>query len=114
VAKEIWLGPLLGNNRERLIERCSQLVSEGEADSFIYLAASRPLLELVSAQILDGARNVGLWGELPVYLFRGFVRRIVTTASTVDASASRGTACRAPTIGNHSRETGRECQHHCP
>jgi ATP-dependent helicase/DNAse subunit B len=97
VAKEIWLGPLLGNNRERLIERCSQLVSEGEADSFIYLAASRPLLELVSAQILDGARNVGLWGELPVYLFRGFVRRIVTTASTVDASASRGTACRAPT-----------------
>ena len=96
MAKEIWLGPLLGNNRERLIERCSQLVSDGEADSFIYLAASRPLLELVSAQLLDGARNVGLWGELPVYLFRGLVRRIVSTASTAKSAEDQGVACRAP------------------
>ncbi|HEY6233262.1 MAG TPA: PD-(D/E)XK nuclease family protein [Pyrinomonadaceae bacterium] len=97
MAKEIWLGPLLGNNRERLIERCSQLVSEGAAESFIYLAASRPLLELVSAQLLDGARNVGLWGELPVYLFRGFVRRIVSTATAARLSEDQGAAGGAPT-----------------
>ncbi len=80
MVKEIWLGPLLGNNRSRLIARCSELVSQNRADSFLYLAASHPLLELVTEQILDGARNRGLWGELPVYLFRGFVQRILSTA----------------------------------
>ena len=80
MSKEIWLGPLLGNNRSRLIERCSQLVAEGKSDSFLYLAASHPLLELVTGQILDGTRNRGVWGELPVYLFRGFVRRLITSA----------------------------------
>ncbi|HKY29812.1 MAG TPA: PD-(D/E)XK nuclease family protein [Pyrinomonadaceae bacterium] len=80
MAKEIWLGPLLGTNRSRLIARCSQLVSEGKSDSFLYLAASHPLLELVTEQILDGTRNLGVWGELPVYLFRGFVRRILSSA----------------------------------
>jgi ATP-dependent helicase/DNAse subunit B len=80
VSKEIWLGPLLGDNRSRLIERCSQLVSEGQANRFLYLAASHPLLELATEQILDGARNRGVWGELPVYLFRGFVRRLLATA----------------------------------
>jgi ATP-dependent helicase/DNAse subunit B len=80
LSKEIWLGPLLGNNRSRLIERCSQLVSEGKADTFLYLAASHPLLELATEQILDGSRNRGVWGELPVYLFRGFVRHLISTA----------------------------------
>ena len=80
MSKEIWLGPLLGNNRSRLIERCSQLVSEGKSDTFLYLAASHPLLELVTEQILDGAKNRGVWGELPVYLFRGFVRQLISTA----------------------------------
>lgn len=80
MAKEIWLGPLLGNNRSRLIERCAELVSEGKPDTFLYLAASHPLLELVTEQILDGKKNRGVWGELPVYLFRGFVRRLISTA----------------------------------
>ncbi|MFN2492890.1 MAG: hypothetical protein ABR501_08410, partial [Pyrinomonadaceae bacterium] len=80
MSKEIWLGPLLGNNRSRLIKRCADLVSESKSDSFLYLAASQPLLELVTDQILDRATNPGLWGELPVYLFRGFVRRITSTA----------------------------------
>lgn len=80
VAKEIWLGPLLGDNRTRLIERCAQLVSEGKSERFLYLAASQPLLELVTQGVLDGARNSGVWGELPVYLFRGLVRRILSTA----------------------------------
>jgi len=81
---EIWLGPLLGNNRSRLIERCSNLVATNQSDSFIYLAASQPLLELVTQGVLDGATNRGLWGELPVYLFRGFIRRILSTAATLE------------------------------
>ncbi len=80
MSREIWLGPLLGNNRSRLIERCAQLISAGKSDNFLYLAASHPLLELATAQILDGVRNPGLWGEMPVYLFRGFVRQLISTA----------------------------------
>jgi len=80
VSKEIWLGPLLGNNRLRLIERCSELVSRNKANSFLYLAASHPLLEIVTQGILDGENNRGVWGELPVYLFRGLVRRILSMA----------------------------------
>lgn len=80
VSKEIWLGPLLGNNRARLIERCSQFVLEGKSEHFLYLAASQPLLEIVTQGVLDGARNKGVWGELPVYLFRGLVRRLLSTA----------------------------------
>lgn len=80
MSKEIWLGPLLGNNRSRLVERCAELVSQGRANSFLYLAASHPLLEIVTQGILDGNKNRGVWGELPVYLFRGFVRRVLSTA----------------------------------
>ncbi|MEK6282616.1 MAG: PD-(D/E)XK nuclease family protein [Acidobacteriota bacterium] len=80
MSKEILLGPLLGNNRSKLVERCAELVAQGKSDSFLYLAASHPLLELVTEQILDGSKNAGLWGDLPVYLFRGFVRRILSTA----------------------------------
>ncbi len=87
MAKEIWLGPLLGNNRSQLIQRCSDLVAEGRPDTFLYLAASRPLLELVTERILDGQTNRGVWGELPIYLFRGFVSRILSTA--VDESGTR-------------------------
>ena len=91
LAKEIWLGPLLGTNRSRLIARCSQLVSEGKSDSFLYLAASHPLLELVTEQILDGVHNRGIWGELPVYLFRGFVRRILSSALDQETGATLAT-----------------------
>ena len=44
------------------------------------LCASYPLLESVTQQILDGNRNRGVWGELPVHLFRGFVRRVLYSA----------------------------------
>lgn len=77
---EIWLGPLLNDNRALLIERCAKLVAANQSDAFIYLAASHPLLELVTQAILDGSRNRGVWGELPVYLFRGFVRRLLYSA----------------------------------
>jgi ATP-dependent helicase/DNAse subunit B len=86
VSKEIWLGPLLGSNRSKLIERCAQFVSAGKSDQFLYLAASHPLLELVTEGILDGDRNSGVWGELPVYLFRGFIRRIISTTVNEDGT----------------------------
>ena len=69
----VLLGPLLGNNRAHLIERCADLVADNQSHKFLYLAASQPLLEVVTDGILDGTRNRGVWGELPVYLFRGFV-----------------------------------------
>lgn len=94
MSKEIWLGPLLGNNRSRLIERCSDLVAQGKSDTFLYLAASHPLLELVTEQILDGTKNPGLWGELPVYLFRGFVRQLLSKA--VDTQTGAGLPPRLP------------------
>lgn len=81
--KQIWLGPLLGSNRTRLLDRCVELVSSGHGNSFLYLAASQPLLESVTERILQQSVPHGLWGELPVVLFRGFVRRIVQ--SGVDA-----------------------------
>ncbi len=86
MSKEIWLGPLLGDNRSKLIERCAEFVSQGRPERFLYLAASHPLLELVTEGILDGQRNAGVWGELPVYLFRGFVRRIISTAVNDDGT----------------------------
>jgi ATP-dependent helicase/DNAse subunit B len=79
-SKEIWLGPLLGSNRARLIKRCAALTSKGQTDSFLYLAASHPLLEIVTEEILDRSSSRGVWGELPVYLFRGLVRRILLSA----------------------------------
>ncbi|HEY6244532.1 MAG TPA: PD-(D/E)XK nuclease family protein, partial [Pyrinomonadaceae bacterium] len=76
----LLLGPLLGNNRKKLIERCAELVANNQSHKFLYIAASRPLLEIVTEGILDGTRNRGVWGELPVYLFRGFVRHILRNA----------------------------------
>lgn len=84
---EIWLGPLLNDNRAQLIERCANLVANNQSDSFIYLAASLPLLERVTQNILDGSRNRGVWGELPIYLFRGLARRVLYSA--VDENGER-------------------------
>src|SRR6185295_19686175 len=44
------------------------------------IAASHPLLDLVTEKLLDGKTAHGVWGEFPVYLFRGLVRRIVSEA----------------------------------
>jgi len=80
LSKQIWLGPLLGSNRSRLVEMCAARVSQNKSHSFLYLAASHPLLELVTEQIVTRTPNQGVWGELPVYLFRGLVRRLIATA----------------------------------
>ncbi|HEU4767060.1 MAG TPA: PD-(D/E)XK nuclease family protein, partial [Pyrinomonadaceae bacterium] len=80
VWNEIWLSPLLGNSRTLLIERCADYVATDENSSFIYLAASHPLLEVVTQKILDKSKRSGVWGELPVYLFRGLTQRILSSA----------------------------------
>ncbi|HEX2271822.1 MAG TPA: PD-(D/E)XK nuclease family protein [Pyrinomonadaceae bacterium] len=80
VWNEIWLSPLLGNNRTLLIERCADFVATDQNNSFIYLSASLPLLEVVTQNILDASKRSGVWGDLPVYLFRGLVQRVLSSA----------------------------------
>ena len=80
MSKEIWLAPILSDNRERLLERASDVLASGPATGLLYLAASRPLLELAADRLLDGVRNRGVWGSLPVHLFRGFARYVLATA----------------------------------
>lgn len=84
MSKQIWLAPILSNNREKLLERASQVLRSGEG--LLYLAASRPLLEFAVDRLLDGKVTVGVWGSLPVLLFRGFARHILATA--VDPNGS--------------------------
>ena len=85
MSKEIWLGPVLGSDRERLLARCARYVSSGQTGEFLYIAASHPLLDLVAERLLDGKDSRGVWGEFPVYLFRGFVRRILSSAVVSEA-----------------------------
>jgi ATP-dependent helicase/nuclease subunit B len=89
LSKQIWLAPILSNNRQRLIDRSAEMLARHGAGSFLYLAASRPLLEVVTVGLLDGERNQsnqaigaigGVWGTLPVFLFRGFARHLLATA----------------------------------
>ncbi|HVS82984.1 MAG TPA: PD-(D/E)XK nuclease family protein [Pyrinomonadaceae bacterium] len=88
MSKEIWLGPVLGNKRERLLARCAEYVAKGHADRLLYIAASHPLLDLVTEKLLDGKQAHGVWGEFPIYLFRGLVRRILSSAILSEAQPS--------------------------
>src|SRR4051812_5177176 len=85
--KQIWTGPVLNGHRERLLDLCSQRIAEGRADSFIYLCAARPLLDVVTLDLIERTENAAAWGPLPVYLFRLFVRRILAETVTKDGSA---------------------------
>jgi ATP-dependent helicase/DNAse subunit B len=99
MSKEIWLGPVLGNNRERLLTRCAEFVANGKTDRLLYIAASHPLLDLVTERLLDGKSAPGVWGEFPVYLFRGIVRRILSGAIVSEArSSERATAGKEPLL----------------
>jgi len=88
LSKQIWLGPVLGTNRERLLRRCAEYIQKGQADRLLYIAASHPLLDLVTEKLLDGIDARGVWGEFPVYLFRGFVRRVLSSAIVSEARPS--------------------------
>jgi len=85
LSKEIWLGPVLGTNRGRLLARCAEYVARGQAGRLLYITASHPLLDLVTEKLLDGKQAQGVWGEFPVYLFRGFVRRVLSGAIVSEA-----------------------------
>ena len=85
MSKQIWLGPVRGNNRAALLARCREYIARGETDRLLYLAASHPLLDLVTEKLLDGKSAQGVWGEFPVYLFRGFVRRILSQTIVSEA-----------------------------
>jgi len=80
LSKQIWLAPILSNNQERLLERASEVLASGPSEALLYLAASRPLLELAAVRLFDGVRTRGVWGSLPVHLFRGFARYVLATA----------------------------------
>ena len=84
MSKQIWLSPVLGNSRERLVERCVELIRRREPHRFLYIAASHPLLELVTKWMLDFDSIRGVMGTLPVFLFRGFVRHILRTATDIE------------------------------
>src|SRR5438270_3592206 len=85
LSKEIWLGPVLGTNRQRLLARCAEYLAKGQADRLLYIAASHPLLDLVTEELLDGSETHGVWGDFPIYLFRGFVRRVLANAVVSEA-----------------------------
>jgi ATP-dependent helicase/DNAse subunit B len=87
VPREIWLGPVLATQRERLLARCAEYVARGETDRLIYIAASHPLLDLATQTVLDGQNTRGVWDEFPFYLFRGFVRRMLSEASASEPRA---------------------------
>src|SRR5687768_14057791 len=96
MSKEIWLGPVLGTNRERLLARCGEYVAKGETDRLLYIAASHPLLDLATQTVLDGKNARGVWGEFPFYLFRGFVRRVLSSAIVSEPRADRGPRAGSP------------------
>lgn len=80
MSKQIWLAPILSNSRKRLLDRASEVLASGPSEGLLYLAASRSLLELTADRLLDGVCNPGVWGSLPVHLFRGFARYVLATA----------------------------------
>lgn len=74
--KHVWFEPVLGVRREALIARCQHAILDGRADSFVYLVATRPLLDDVVNRIVDG-RTIAASRELRVFLFDGLIRRIL-------------------------------------
>lgn len=78
-SKLILTEPVLGTNRQQFIERCQQAILTGEANSFIYLVATRALLDHITARIVDGQR-VKACIELRVFLFDGLTRYILRQA----------------------------------
>src|SRR5207302_1662935 len=65
--------------------RCAEYLAKGQADRLLYIAASHPLLDLVTEELLDGSETHGVWGDFPIYLFRGFVRRVLANAVVSEA-----------------------------
>jgi ATP-dependent helicase/DNAse subunit B len=78
--REIWLGPPLGEQRRRLIERCREMLRQGRGREMLYVAASRSLMLAVYEQLADGEEVKGVRTPLPLHLFNGLIQEILKTA----------------------------------
>src|SRR5581483_2729141 len=87
MSREIWLGPILNGNRQYLIERCRNLLRSGQGDHFLYLAATKPLLDKVTDELLSGEVG-GTAAPLNVFLLSGFSKRILSQARYADTGNS--------------------------
>lgn len=87
--RQIWCEPPPGTNRLELAARCRNSLLKGEQDSFIYLIATRPLLDRAINQIIDGI-ELSAAGRLPVYLFDGLVGEITGRAQGALRPISEG------------------------
>ena len=85
VARQVLLGPVLNTNRDMLVERCRSLLREGRGREFVYLAASKPLLDRVTDELLAGDVP-GTIDPLNVYLLSGFSRRVLSGARYTDGT----------------------------
>ena len=91
---EIWLGPLLNDNRALLIERCAKLVANNQSDAFIYLAASYPLLELVTQRFSTATAIAAFGVNFPSIFSAALsgaccIRRLTKTATVAAAHSDR-------------------------
>lgn len=87
--REIWLGPVLGRQRERLLERCRELLRAGRGEQLLYIAASRSLMLDVYSKLIDGDDIRGTLGPLPLHLFNGFIHQTLKTAIVREGEAWR-------------------------
>ncbi|MBI1746666.1 MAG: PD-(D/E)XK nuclease family protein [Acidobacteria bacterium] len=100
--RQIWLEPVLGQNRPRLIERCRAALRAGKEDSFIYLTAARPLCERVTHAVLQGGQEISC-RSLPIFTFDDLVLKILYSRPTALSDPSQGpheAAAKAPTSGS--------------
>lgn len=86
MARTLLLGPILNRNRDDLVARCRALLAAGLGHEFLYLAATRPLLDDVTARLLDGMP--GVLAPPNVFLLSGFSRRLVAEARFAESGAA--------------------------
>lgn len=78
MSRVLLLGPILNRNREAIISRCREMLRTGRGHEFLYLAATRPMLDAITARLLDGLQ--GVLAPPNVFLLSGFSRRLVREA----------------------------------
>lgn len=76
--RTLLLGPILNRNRESIVQQCKEMLTAGRGHEFLYLAATRPLLDRISHELLDGLP--GVLAPPNVFLLSGFSRRLVREA----------------------------------
>lgn len=82
----LLLGPILNRNRDRIVDRCRGMLAAGMGHEFLYLAATRPMLDAVTTRLLDGLP--GVIAPPNVFLLSGFSHRLVAEARDEDTGAS--------------------------